>query len=106
MNDELINKILLETSDEMIGFKGRNSSNIRYEEPQRGFISNLQYLNKEYRKKYKNIFKVLEDNNGNIDEEKIRIIGVVVTGNKESLSTLRDKQWIKSSSFGVIVDKF
>ncbi len=100
------NRILLETSDEMVGFKGSNSSNIRYEEPERGFISNLQYLDKEYRDKYKNIFEILEDSNGNIDAEKIRIIGVVVTGNKESLSTLRDKQWIKSSSFGVIVDKF
>ncbi len=99
-------RMLLETSDEMIGFKESDSSNIRYKEPERGFISNLQYLDKEYREKYKNIFEILEDSNGNVDAEKIRIIGVVVTGDKKSLSTLRDKPWIKASSFGVIVDKF
>lgn len=99
-------RMLLETSDEMIGFKASDSSNIRYEDPERGFISNLQYLDKEYKDKCKNIFEILENSNGSIDASKIRIIGVVVTGNKKSLSTLRDKPWIKASSFGVIVDKF
>ncbi|WP_291568734.1 MULTISPECIES: anti sigma factor C-terminal domain-containing protein [unclassified Clostridium] len=107
MNDTTnLEKVLLETSDSMIGFMERDSSNSRYEKPEERFILDLGCLDKKHKDKCKNIFEILEDNNGKIDSKKIRIIGVVVTGDKKSLSTLRDKPWIKASSFGVIVDKF
>ncbi|WP_291580610.1 anti sigma factor C-terminal domain-containing protein [Clostridium sp. UBA6640] len=103
-------KVLIETSDSMVGFmgsaKGRGSSNKRYEKPEERFILDLESLDKKHKDKCKDIFEILEDGNGNINAKKIRIIGVVVTGDKKSLSTLRDKTWIKASSFGVIVDKY
>ncbi|WP_461615600.1 anti sigma factor C-terminal domain-containing protein [Clostridium sp. Marseille-QA1073] len=111
MNDtNNLDRVLIETYDSMIGFmgsdKGRGSSNKRYEKPEERFIWTLENMNKKNKDKCKNIFEILEDSNGNIDAKKIRIIGVVVTGDKKSLSTLKDKTWIKASSFGVIVDKY
>lgn len=99
-------RVLIETSDSMIGFMGRDLSNSRYEKPGERFILDLESLDKKHKDRCKNIFEILEDGDGNIDAKKIRIIGVVVTGDKKSLSTFKDKTWIKASSFGVIVDKF
>lgn len=100
------NKVLIETSDSMIGFMGRDLSNSRYEKPEERFIWTLENMDKRYKDRCKNIINILEDNNGKISSENIKIIGVVITGDKKSLSTLRDKAWIKASSFGVIVDKY
>ncbi|MCT4620282.1 MAG: anti sigma factor C-terminal domain-containing protein [Marinisporobacter sp.] len=52
------------------------------------------------------MFLNLKDKNDTITKENLKIIGVVVTRDKESLKELKNLKAIKASSFGVIIDKY
>lgn len=83
--------IILE-EDEVVGFSMINQVGEIKSEPEKDFLENIKLLSKTSNE-YKNY---------KIDE--IKIIGIVVSGEKERLLQLIDKSFIKASSFGVITE--
>jgi len=53
-----------------------------------------------------NIYKNMAGDDGKLTKDDIRVLGAVVTGNAESLKSLRDLPFIRASSLGVITDKY
>jgi hypothetical protein len=91
------------------GIKVLDPNGERLEDPLQNFTFSLK-IGKEYDTIYKGeferIYNYLLGKDGELTEDDIEVIGVVVTGDTESLKNLRGLPFIKSSSIGVIVDKF
>mgnify|MGYP000972417342 CR=1 FL=1 len=90
------------------GIKAYNVNNEKLEDPLQHFIRALKN-GKEYNNRFKGEFERVYDNllgnDGKITKDDIRVFGVVVTGNSESLKNLRELSFIKSSSIGVVTEK-
>jgi hypothetical protein len=73
------------------------------------FVSNLESAIKQQKSKnnmYKQLYNRLKKDKSTISKDDIKIIGVVVTGDAQSLKKLRSKDFIKASSLGVVTDKY
>lgn len=91
------------------GIKAYNQHGELYENPKENFIRAIEQ-GKEQKSRYQNqfneLFETLQGENGMIDESCIKILGVVVTGDKKSLENLKELQFIRASSIGVVTDKY
>ncbi len=80
------------------------------EEPWRNFIGAINMgRNKKshYQFLFKNIlYEVLRNGKEEITKDDIRIIGVVVTGDTASMKLLRNNNFIKAATLGIVTDKF
>ena len=90
---------------EVAGFPSISEAGEIIENPVDDFLETLdlaQTKGGSYKEEFTHIYETLQkDTNENVE-----IIGAVVVGDKQQLSTLIDKPYIKASSFGVIIDQY
>lgn len=91
------------------GIKAYNTHYQKYDDPLWNFVTSLQHA-KEYKTRYQweaeRVFNNLAGTDGEITKDDIRVMGVVVTGDRESLATLTELPFIKAASLGVTVDRY
>lgn len=94
---------------EVAGFPTISKTGEKIENPLHSFISSLDLAVSKggtHKEEFKHIQNVLKKGHASLTNENIEIIGVVVVGNKQQLKSLLDKNYIKSSSFGTIIDRY
>lgn len=62
--------------------------------------------NKKYRNIYQSLFNTLSNGKDKINKEDLKIIGVVVSGDVETLKALKEKNYIKGATLGAVADKY
>ncbi|MCB2288290.1 anti-sigma factor C-terminal domain-containing protein [Clostridium sp. CS001] len=82
------------------GIKNTNEYGEKIENPEEGFISGLK------KGGITHIYDIIAGADGKLTKEDIKVQGVVVTGDAESLKSLRKLPFIRASSIGVITDKY
>lgn len=93
----------------VIGFSTIQENGESIPDPIDYFITNIERgkdVPGKYKKDINDIYESLIYNNKGIEKDDIKIIGAVVVSDKEGMSKLKDLEFIKSSSFGVISDKY
>ena len=94
---------------EVVGFSTLLKDGTPNEAPMQAFLSTLEEAKKSggsYQEEFEQMYTTLQNGQKAITEQSIDIIGVVVVGTKQQLSTLKNQQYIQASSFGAIVDTF
>lgn len=89
-------------ASEVLGFPTIAKDGEQIENPVESFISTVNDAS-DQGGSYKEEFEVIHSS---IKNKKVQIVGVVVVGDKQQLVTLKNKNYIKSSSFGAIVDEY
>lgn len=95
--------------DQITGFSLIDKVGNIKKDPINEFIEDINYgLRKggKYKDDIKYIHETLSHGEKEIEKNNIKIIGAVIVSDKEGLSKLKDLEMIKSSSFGVITDKY
>jgi hypothetical protein len=91
------------------GIKAFDENNERLENPLQHFIwalENGKEFNTRFKGEFERVYNNLLGQDGKLTENDIKVFGVVVTGDAESLKSLRELPFIKSSSIGVVTEKF
>lgn len=60
---------------------------------------------KNYSETYEKLFDTLSNGKGEINIEDLKIIGVVVSGDVNTLKALKDERYIKAATIGAVVDR-
>lgn len=97
------------TENQVVGFHTIKQNGTYNEKPVEDFIENIKFglsHGGKYKEEINNIYKDLTENNKDLTESDIKIIGAVVVADKDNLSKLKNINTIKSSSLGVINDKY
>ncbi len=97
-------------ANQVYGMKAVDSSGDKKDDPRSQFIGGIKLgFNKEtgrYHKLFQDLFEVLSNENNEITEDNIKIIGAVVTGDATSMKLLRDHDFIRTSALGIVTDKY
>ncbi|MDH7577068.1 MAG: anti sigma factor C-terminal domain-containing protein [Bacillota bacterium] len=96
-------------ANQVYGMKGMTSTGEIIDDPRRSFVEVINAgLNRKsrYQSQFKELYNTLSNNKGKISEDDLRIIGVVVTGDTASMKLLKDGNYIKASTLGIVTDKF
>ncbi|MDW7674697.1 MAG: anti sigma factor C-terminal domain-containing protein [Bacillota bacterium] len=91
------------------GIKAYNTNGTPVEEPEQHFIwalKNGMKYDTRFKSEFERVFQNVAGKDGEITKEDFRVLGVVVTGDTESLKNLRDLPFIRAESLGVITDKY
>ncbi len=91
------------------GIKAYNPNGTPLEDPEQYFIWALQNGMKydtRFKSEFERVFQNIAGEDNEISKEDLRVWGVVVTGDAESLNTLRDLPFIKAASLGVITERY
>lgn len=94
---------------EVAGFPTISKTGEQIKNPIHSFISSLDLAISKggtYKEEFEHIHNVLKKDHTSLTNKNIKIIGVVVVGDKQQLQALRDEKYIKSSSFGTIIDRY
>ncbi|WP_042347645.1 anti sigma factor C-terminal domain-containing protein [Bacillus massiliigorillae] len=95
--------------NQVAGFPSISKSGENIKDPVNTFIETLEIATSKggsYKEEFKTIQSVLKQGHPTLLKDNVRIIGVVVVGDKHQLKQLLNKTYIKASSFGVITDKY
>ncbi|MDI6601370.1 MAG: anti sigma factor C-terminal domain-containing protein [Thermoanaerobacteraceae bacterium] len=91
------------------GIKAYDETGKEIPDPVSRFVGALEN-GKEYDTRYKweftRVFTNIAGKDGKITESDIKVQGVVVTGDRDSLKSLYELSFIKASSLGVVTDKY
>lgn len=96
-------------ANQVYGMKGITSTGITIEDPRCSFIDAIKFgLNQKnrYRSQFQRLYDRLSNGKGEIIKDDIRVIGVVVTGDTASMKLLRNENYIKAATLGIVIDKF
>jgi len=96
-------------ANQVYGMKGVTSTGRIIDDPYCSFVEAINAgLNRKnrYQLQFQGLYDSLSNDKGEIIEDDIRIIGAVVTGDTASMKVLKDKEYIKASALGIVVDKF
>lgn len=91
------------------GIKAYDSNGTSLEEPEQQFIwafKNGMDYDTRFKSEFERVFQNVAGEDGEITKEDLRIFGVVVTGDTESLKNLQDRSFIRAASLGVITDRY
>jgi len=104
--DNLSKSILEE--DEVYGIKALDNQGKEMKKPEESFINSIMRgnLNKDTHYRYESLFKVLSRGKSEITKEDLGIIGVVVSGDVETLKALKNLNYIKAATIGAVADKY
>jgi len=94
-------------ANEVYGMKGVTSAGRTPGDPYCSFVEAINAgLNRKnsYQSQFKKLYDSLRNGKDEITKDDIRIIGVVVTGDTASIKLLRDKNYIKASTLGIIIN--
>lgn len=86
--------------DQAYGIKAINEYGEKIEKPEENFIKALKNGD------VTSLYNIIAGSDGTLTKEDIKVQGVVVTGDTESLKLLEDLPFIKATSIGVITDKY
>lgn len=96
-------------ANEVYGMKGVTSTGRIPDDPYCSFVEAINAgLNRKnrYQSQFKRLYENLRNGKDEITKDDIRVIGVVVTGDTASIKLLRDENYIKTSTLGIVIDKF
>lgn len=85
------------------GFPSISKAGEIIENPVNAFIETLDFAQSKgstYKEEFEHIYDVLKEG------QDIKIIGAVVVGDKQQLQSLSNQNYIKATSFGVIIDQY
>lgn len=104
--DKLSKSILEE--HEVYGIKALDNQGRVMKNPEESFIDSIirGNSNKDTDYRYKSLFNVLSGGKTEINKEDLRIIGVVVSGDVETLKALQKLNYIKAATIGAVADKY
>lgn len=97
------------TEWEVAGFSSISKNGEKIEDPVNEFIETLEFAQDKrgpYKDDYQNTYETLKQGDASLTTKDIKVIGVVVVGDKQQLSQMLEKDYIKASSFGAIIDKY
>lgn len=92
---------------EVAGFPSISKAGEKIKNPVNSFIETLDLsLSKggSFKEDFEYIYNVLKKDHASLTNENVEIIGVVVVGDKQQLTSLLDKNYINASSFGASID--
>ncbi len=95
-------------ASQVYGIKAISSSGEELEEPWNQFLAAVNSnanIKSRYQDVFRRLFEVLGNGKEEVTEEDIRVIGVVVTGDTQSMLLLRDIGCIKAATLGVVIGK-
>ncbi|MBX4266936.1 anti sigma factor C-terminal domain-containing protein [Clostridium estertheticum] len=95
--------------DEVYGIKSIDEAGKNKETPEKDFIDTISSgkTNKgKNQQLYEMLFSKLSKDKVKITKDNIKILGVVVTGDTDSLKLLKNKSFIKASSLGAVGNKY
>lgn len=99
----------IRSENTVYGIKVYNEANQIIEDPEQYFLRALEN-GRKYETRFKGEFERIYNNllgkDGKLTEDDIKVFGIVVTGDTESLKSLNGLPFVKSSSIGVITDKY
>lgn len=100
-------KIVFEEYD-VYGIKALNQQGKPEKNPEEGFIISIMrgQQGSDYKHDYDKLFNTLSTGKGEITKEDLKIIGVVVSGDVETLKFLKDMKYIKAATIGAVADKY
>lgn len=101
------NESILEEYD-VYGIKALDSQGISIKNPEKDFIDAIirGKEKKDYSGRYESLYNTLSNGKGEINKKDLKIIGVVVSGDVESLKALKGKNYIKAATIGAVADKY
>ena len=94
---------------EVAGFPSISETGETIDDPVNTFMEALDLaIDKggSYKEDFTHIYEVLKKDHDSLTNENIEIIGVVVVGDKDQLTSLINQTYIKASSFGAIIDQY
>ena len=106
-NSEPIDYILKEY--DVAGFPSISKAGEIIKNPVDDFITTIELAQSKggsYKAEFKYIYNVLKADQDSLTNENIKVIGVVVVGDKQQLKSLINQHYIKASSFGAIIDQY
>lgn len=87
---------------EVYGIKALDGQGRLMVNPEENFIGSLERLSDSYN----SLFNRLSNGKDKITKDDLKIVGVVVSGDVESLKNLKGKSYIKAVSLGAVADKY
>ncbi|WP_258049628.1 anti-sigma factor [Clostridium weizhouense] len=106
-SEDSLNKFIFDEYD-VHGIKALDGEGKSLENPEKDFINVITRCknNKDYSSEYQKLFDILSNGKSEINKEDLKIIGVVVSGDRNSLKALKDKNYIKAATIGAVADKY
>lgn len=96
-------------ANNVYGIKAIDSHGEKAKDPESLFIGFIKLGCKNkgpYQSQFKNLYNVLSNGKGEITKDDLRIIGVVVTGDTDSMNLLKNNNSIKATTLGIQIDKY
>ncbi len=94
---------------EVAGFPSISKSGETIQHPTNAFIDTLDLALRKggsYKDDFEHIYNTIKKDDASLTDEHIEVIGVVVVGDQQQLQALINKNYIKASSFGAIIDEY
>ncbi|SHE98903.1 anti sigma factor C-terminal domain-containing protein [Clostridium fallax] len=90
------------------GFKNIDNQGKYILNAEEKFIDSINILrnNKDYKNRYEKLINTLSGGQGEIKKENLKIIGVVISGNKNQIELLENNENIKASTIGAIAERY
>ncbi|WP_243277988.1 anti sigma factor C-terminal domain-containing protein [Clostridium yunnanense] len=101
-----INSVFEENN--VYGIKALDGQGNKIDNPEGDFINTITIVSKDKNSSsiYKELFNKLSEGKGEIKKENLKIIGVVVSGDTDSLKKLKNQNYIKAATLGATADKY
>lgn len=109
INDMSTSVNMVENEEDVYGIKSLQDNGDKIKNPEGSFIQTIctaKSIKGTDSQTYQTLFNNLSKDKKTIKKADIKIIGVVVSGDVNSLKQLQGKSFIKASTFGAIVDKY
>lgn len=87
---------------EVYGIKALDGQGRSLDDPEERFINALEVLSDNYI----SLFNRLSNGKDKITKDDLKVVGVVVSGDAESLKNLKGKNYIKAATLGAVADKY
>lgn len=94
---------------DVAGFPSISKAGENIKDPVDSFITTLELaLSKggSYKENFEYMYNVLKNDQDSLTDKNVKIIGAVVVGDKQQLTSLIDQPYIQASSFGASVDQY
>ncbi|NNU78285.1 anti sigma factor C-terminal domain-containing protein [Clostridium estertheticum] len=107
--EKLITPSTILYENDVYGIKSIDDQGKNITAPEKSFINTIssrKAIKGNHQQLYETLFSKLSKDKIKITKGDIKILGVVVTGDKDSLKLLKNKSFIKASSLGAVGDKY
>ncbi|MDW7673811.1 MAG: anti sigma factor C-terminal domain-containing protein [Bacillota bacterium] len=100
---------MIRSEETVYGIKAYNHNGDPHKEPVKDFITALKNGTKfdtRFKSEFERVYNNLASEDGEINAEDIKVLGVVVTGDVDSFKSLSNLAFIKAASLGVVTYKY